>query len=92
MKGYPQINVTFPKAIHGYWDGGAKQEGTFSAGYPFHRDGKEVIEYGSFGMNFYVVVRKFKDPFASARQAMKKLARICREEGAKWEITEWVEE
>ena len=89
------VEVRFSEAIDGYWDGGKKGGGTFTAHlmeyYLDEPRGKHpgpshTIRWGCFRLNFWLNVGSGRTWREAASIAKRKLERICSIAGATFKI------
>lgn len=86
IKDYPNIKVTFPKAIQAWTDEACKQKGgIFEPFTPWSFD-EDWIEYNSIELNSSFRVKKLDSPMKTAQSAIEKMRKMIRLKGSTIEL------
>lgn len=91
------VEVKFPEAINGYWDGGKRGGGTFtvdgfhsfppgSGNNPTHPGARHHLRWGCFYLNFFFTCGSGRTWREAASIAKRKLEHICSIAGTTFEI------
>ena len=84
-----QIKITFPNLIHGYWDGGAKQEGLFKVGdYLVHPGQGHWLKWGCWELNAWFTAASGRTWNEAIRNAVFRLRHLIKDKATKIEIVE----
>jgi len=87
IKDYPNIKVTFPKAIQAWTNEACLQKsGVFEPFTPWNLDDEEWIEYNCIELNSSLRVKKLDTPMKTAQSAITKMKKMVRIKGSTIEM------